>query len=506
MIKKYYFFNEEPNVNILGLDPIVLAFHNQEMENFTGRKFSSMAYELDNGKFRAGTIKSEWDNISRYLFSKIKNDSEFRKQIIINIEDRADKIYKLTKETLEDLRKDKISIEQRKKVIKKILSLFTGICVPGLVDPIIEFAYGGISKEFGNILEQKVKDKNKISEYASILSSFYEKNLDWQGLENLTKIAQEIYQQENLKRLFIGESNIIEKIPSNILKQIEEYVFQWGWLTYSYAGPEYKIESAITDLKNMLSVETDPQEQLEKLNSELLENKKKQEKIITEMKFSKEQLYMIKVAQDSTWTKFLRAKMMFLSAFTVNKLLEYFIKKEALTLKQIGVCTTREVLHYLDTGKLPDVNILNQRLKYCVLISKPKQEEVLLGEEAKKWVENNVELEEIDENVSEFSGQVVYTGKGIIKGQVRIVNLTSEMNKFKEGDILVSIITTPDIVPAMKKARAIITDIGGLTCHAAIVSRELKIPCIVGTKIATKVLKDGDKVEVDANKGIVKKL
>jgi len=56
----------------------------------------------------------------------------------------------------------------------------------------------------------------------------------------------------------------------------------------------------------------------------------------------------------------------------------------------------------------------------------------------------------------------------------------------------------------MKKAVAVITDEGGITCHAAIVSRELKIPCIVGTKIATRVLKDGDKVEVDADKGVVK--
>ncbi len=62
--------------------------------------------------------------------------------------------------------------------------------------------------------------------------------------------------------------------------------------------------------------------------------------------------------------------------------------------------------------------------------------------------------------------------------------------------------TDPDFLPAMKKASAIITDEGGITCHAAIVSRELKIPCIIGTRIATKVLKDGDLVEVDANKGI----
>jgi pyruvate,water dikinase len=64
--------------------------------------------------------------------------------------------------------------------------------------------------------------------------------------------------------------------------------------------------------------------------------------------------------------------------------------------------------------------------------------------------------------------------------------------------------TRPEFVPLMKKAIAIVTDEGGITCHAAIVSRELKKPCIIGTKVATQVLKDGDMVEVDANSGIVR--
>ena len=64
--------------------------------------------------------------------------------------------------------------------------------------------------------------------------------------------------------------------------------------------------------------------------------------------------------------------------------------------------------------------------------------------------------------------------------------------------------TTPEFVPAMLKAAAIITDEGGITCHAAIVAREMKKPCIIGTKIATKVLKDGDLVEVNADNGVVK--
>jgi pyruvate,water dikinase len=64
--------------------------------------------------------------------------------------------------------------------------------------------------------------------------------------------------------------------------------------------------------------------------------------------------------------------------------------------------------------------------------------------------------------------------------------------------------TNPDYVPYMKIAAAIVTDEGGTTCHAAIASRELKVPCVVGTRIATKILKDGDVVEVDADNGIIR--
>lgn len=95
---------------------------------------------------------------------------------------------------------------------------------------------------------------------------------------------------------------------------------------------------------------------------------------------------------------------------------------------------------------------------------------------------------------------------GYGKGRVKIVLSRNDFNKFKDGDILVVPMTTPEFVPLMKKAAAIITDEGGISCHAAIISRELGKPCIIGTKIATQVLKDGDMVEVDADRGVVKKL
>jgi phosphohistidine swiveling domain-containing protein/CRISPR/Cas system-associated endoribonuclease Cas2 len=106
----------------------------------------------------------------------------------------------------------------------------------------------------------------------------------------------------------------------------------------------------------------------------------------------------------------------------------------------------------------------------------------------------------------QFSGVVVYGQADKIKGSVFIIKNSRDIKKFPPGRILVTSMTAPEYITAIRKAKAIVTDAGGLTCHAAIVSRELKIPCIVGTKIATQVFKDEDKVEVDANNGIIRKI
>jgi len=92
---------------------------------------------------------------------------------------------------------------------------------------------------------------------------------------------------------------------------------------------------------------------------------------------------------------------------------------------------------------------------------------------------------------------------GMASGLVKIIKSSSEIHKIKKGDVLVSIMTSPDFVPAMKKASAIITDQGGATSHAAIVSRELGIPCVVGTQEATKRLKNDVAVTVDGTRGLV---
>jgi phosphoenolpyruvate synthase/pyruvate phosphate dikinase len=105
-------------------------------------------------------------------------------------------------------------------------------------------------------------------------------------------------------------------------------------------------------------------------------------------------------------------------------------------------------------------------------------------------------------STDEIKGMVASKGK--VRGKVRVVLGPSQFGAFRPGEILVTESTRPDFVGIMKKAAAIVADEGGIMSHAAIVSRELGVPCIIGTKIAVQVLKDGDEIEVDAEKGIVR--
>jgi pyruvate,water dikinase len=111
------------------------------------------------------------------------------------------------------------------------------------------------------------------------------------------------------------------------------------------------------------------------------------------------------------------------------------------------------------------------------------------------------------EAMAETTGKVLVTGlgasPGVATGVVRIIEGSKDLDKIKRGDILVTKMTMPDMVPGMRRAGAIITDEGGMACHAAIVSRELGCPAVVGTKKATSVLAEGKEVTVDGSKGIV---
>ncbi len=132
------------------------------------------------------------------------------------------------------------------------------------------------------------------------------------------------------------------------------------------------------------------------------------------------------------------------------------------------------------------------------IFSGKQKKEIMEKEKINQFFQKNYK------NVTIIRGLAGNIGK--TSGRVRSIRDKKDMNAFQKGEIVVTYMTTLEFTPLFYKAAGIITDEGGLGCHAAIVAREFDIPCIVGTKIATKALKNGDLVELDANKGMARLL
>ncbi|PIZ50743.1 hypothetical protein COY27_06025 [Candidatus Woesearchaeota archaeon CG_4_10_14_0_2_um_filter_33_13] len=153
-----------------------------------------------------------------------------------------------------------------------------------------------------------------------------------------------------------------------------------------------------------------------------------------------------------------------------------------------------EVIDVL-SGKFVDKVEVSSRKYFLLQLTKDGLE---ISKVTKKSIseKNNLCVEKI------VKGQIAHLGK--VVGKAKVVLSPKECDKVDVGDIIIAKMSTPDYLPAMVKAAAFVTDVGGITSHASIVSREMKKPCIIGTKIATHIFNDGDLIEVDANTGVVR--
>ncbi len=182
----------------------------------------------------------------------------------------------------------------------------------------------------------------------------------------------------------------------------------------------------------------------------------------------------------------------------MNKYAAEVGKKINYPTKYILHLTKDELGDCLSGKSFPSQEVLEKRFKKSALLFIDGAMSVV--------TDNNVNTIEkavfIESKKEEIKGTAAFKGK--VSGIVRVIHDPSDAKNFKDGDILVTGMTRPEYLPLMQKAAAFVTDTGGVLSHAAIVARELKKPCIIGTKIATRVFKDGDLVEVDAETGIVR--
>ena len=246
-------------------------------------------------------------------------------------------------------------------------------------------------------------------------------------------------------------------------------------------------------------VKQNPSKLLESYLSERIQHRREYNYWLNRLKPNKRMRLLIDSLNEAIYYRSWRGERPYQSEWIVAPMMEEISRRLKIRMNDLLFCLPKEVVAWLESGTTVLFSKIHSRQSGFVYLPY-KPEKFLTGLAVKKWER---ELS-VDSNVGQtkISGQTAFAGHAV--GRVCVVLRNSEFGKVKRGDILVTGSTTPAYVPILNKVKAIVTDEGGVLSHASVISRELKIPCIIGTKNATKVLKDGDSVQVDAEKGIVK--
>jgi phosphohistidine swiveling domain-containing protein len=376
----------------------------------------------------------------------------------------------------------------------------------GTALPILDFI--GLSFVEGNLvkfLKSKVSEEN-YQKYYSVFTEPENNSFAQDQEEDLLKLMKGFWKdgqwQSDVKEKSLDE--VKNKYP-RFYSKLREHTLKHGWVYYVYMGPAFTEKDFLNFIKDYLNKGVNPAAKLAELQKKKGEIKKMKRACIKELKPDNFNKFILNIAGKVVWAKPRRKDYQSRSYYHIEKLMREIAGRLSISLEQARSAPYELLSKALD-GKKVDWKLADTIKAFHICL--PNDDgtiAILTGNEAEDFSNNRIKRAKDSEqsiSIKEIKGATACVGYA--RGVVKIINVPEDMSKMEYGDILVSTATTPSVVPAMKKAAAIVTNEGGLTCHAAIVSRELGIPCIIGTKIATKVLKDGDIVEVDAEKGIVK--
>lgn len=236
----------------------------------------------------------------------------------------------------------------------------------------------------------------------------------------------------------------------------------------------------------------------------IIETAEPEKKLLSrELKLSSAEKNLLAVSADMVYLKSLRSDSRQALYVVANNIIDILARCWRVPAKHLEVLSTKELISAIKDPSSLNKN-LSERWTHSLIIPQSADDyRIICGGGIDEYLVRYIDISSKQaKETSELKGQVAQPGKA--RGRVRLVFGSQHNSKVKRGDILVSVSTSPQLLPAMKLAAAFITDMGGITSHAAIVAREFRKPCIVGTKNATKILHDGDLVEVDADKGVVK--
>jgi phosphohistidine swiveling domain-containing protein len=338
------------------------------------------------------------------------------------------------------------------------------------------------------IVASREKDPNKQAGLIGALMAMEKKTGMAKERESLVNIAKMIKEGD-------------ESADLEIKKHVGDYAHLGHYVFYGKAHTEKSIrERAIGIINKGLDAEI---EIFEKQASRLKRGKELKRK----WNLSEDEKLKLESLSMWIWISMEGDEMYGLFTHKSRNLFNEISKRINLEYKHILEMRNSEVIGALEKGTTYDAVFggrLEKRYEDSAIAMEDGKIHLYEGKILAEYYKNEKKAEGEYSHITELKGMPA--SPGIARGKVSIIRSITEIGKLKNGEILVASSTMPAFVPAMERAAAIVTNEGGLLSHAAIVSREFGKPCVVGTKIATKVFKDGELIEVDAIKGIVRKV
>jgi len=367
-------------------------------------------------------------------------------------------------------------LEAYETYIEQLLAYAPAIYLPLALEPIL-------SEECYTLLKQKASEKAQ-EWYDCIMTPIKESEVI-EERKSLLRIAQKYGKKKNAK-----------KISNDLKRHVERFSYlKRKDMFMEFFDEEYYLNK-IQECKH-------PKKELSELEARTEKKKKQFQAILEKFKDNSFAQMLFITTNEAIYFRTWRTERHTQSCYYIFPLFKEIARRldlhEYLDVLYILPPELRDIIK---KNKLIDKQCIDQRKNAFTYITFGSKDALILqGEEALaslKYLKLSGEITDLIQGTPAFRGKV--------KGKVLVVTQRDQWLQIQHAEILVIHTTTPDMVPFLKNIKAIITEEGGILSHASVISREMKIPCIIGTKTTTKILKTGDYVEVDAEKGIVKKI
>lgn len=421
------------------------------------------------------------EKVSRYLLAKVMRNHAWTGRVVSQTKSGCREIDDFTRK-MHGANLSGLNDRQLFEYYRRYQIHFNRLYLPAWLPNALEGYSGTLTNYLNQYLESRVGTARS-GKYLSVLT---------------TPLQASFRQQEEAELLRLAAR---PSPTSSINESLKRHHAQYGWLTFDYDGPasDYRwLTRRYASLRK-----NNPGAALRRLTKKKgeLHNLQRRYEHQLGLRSDKRYFYLFCLARDLMYLKEYRKDILTLSYYRMDWLFREIGRRLKLTPIQVKHILPAEMeatlkRRYFNRGELA------KRLDYTVLQFGKSGIKLLTGSCAHRLVLKSTR-ESTPWPTDIITGTTAVPGKA--KGRVQLIVVPEDMPKMHQGDVLVSSATNPNLLPAMKRAAAIVTDKGGITCHAAIVSRELNIPCVIGTKFATHLLKDGDRVEVDATRGTIKR-